>query len=615
MDPAPFTTGGETPRTEKRMKRTPLLARWLAREWRFRMLRIRHGGHLVMLLLAVLIGVLGGVSAIIFREAIHLVQRLGWGMVEPGLEALQAMPVWHILLLPALGGLVVGLITTFWVSEAKGHGVPEVMKAVALSGGRIRGRVAVAKTMASAVTIGTGGSCGREGPIIQIGAAIGSRIGQLLGMNAQRLRTLVGCGAAAGIAATFNAPVAGALFSVEVILGEFGIAQFSPIVISSVLATVVARSWYGGAASFQPPACNFGGGWELLPYALLGLACGLVSVLYIRMGDWTERFFEGEFGKKAGFSTPWLRPAIGGLMVGAIALLLPHVMGDGHWVSEDAFHGRYSVILLTALVLAKILATSITLGSGGSGGVFSPAICIGALLGALVGNVVEPTLGEHFGGVAAWSLVGMGGLIAGSMLAPITAGLMVFEITNNYEIILPVLLVSIISTTLVMAMTGNLSIYTLKLARGGVQLFRGSTPDILRGRFVRDHMREDFETVPPDERAVVAMGRLLSSDASQFYVVGRRNGFVGVMTLDDVRKILLTTPGLQEVLLAEEVARQDVPAVYGEEDLSSVLEKFTRSRLAELPVVEGMSHPRLVGVLAYSDVMEAYRLASLRSAE
>jgi CIC family chloride channel protein len=594
--------------------RPSFFRQWLAPEWRRLVARTRDGEYLFMLTLAILIGVLCGGAAILFGEAIRLVQRLGWGAAPPDLALFALLPRWHILLLPALGGLLVGLVTTFVVHEAKGHGVPDVIRAVAREGGRIRGRVAVAKTVTSALTIGTGGSCGREGPIIQIGAAIGSRVGQILRMSPQSLRTLVACGASAGIAATFNAPIAGALFSVEVILGEFALAQFSPVIISSVLATLLSRAWNGPAAAFAPPPCRLASPWELLPYALLGIACGLVSILYIRVGDWTERFFDGQFRFFPFRAPAWLRPAIGGLLVGAVALALPHVMGDGHALTADAFHARFPVGLLAALLLAKLLATSCTLGSGGSGGVFSPAICIGALLGALAGTLAGPALGPRFGGIAAWSLAGMGGLVAGSMLAPITAIIIVFEITGNYAIVLPVMLVCTLSTVLVMLHTRNLSIYTLKLARSGIRLFHGTDPDLLKGVLVRDRLRTRCETASPSEPAAAVVQRLLAADALQFYLVAPSGSFEGVVTLADARRLLLSSPAMREILLAEDVARHDVPLLYPAEDLASVLEKFAASGLDELPVVEGMTHPRLVGVLSRSDLLSAYRAAALRPA-
>ncbi len=578
------------------------LARWARQVVLAWLARARGGEYIFLLSIAAVIGLLGGASAIVFDWTIQLFQHGFWSTSDPGVEWLREAPRWRILLAPAAGGLLVGLITTFLVAEAKGHGVPEVIKAVALKGGRIRGRVAVAKTVASAITIGSGGSAGREGPIIQIGAAIGSRIGQAIGMSKRSLRTLVGCGAAAGIAATFNAPVAGALFAGEVILGEVGLAQFSPIMISSVVATVVARAWRGNVPVFSAPACSFASAWELIPYVVLGLLCGLVSLAYIHLGSVTERFFEArKHWPKA------IRPAIGGLMVGAIALVLPQVMGDGHHLANAAFSRTAPVLLLLALMIAKMVATSITLGSGGSGGVFSPAITIGALLGAAVGTVSAPWLSGHFGGIAAYSLVGMGGLIAGSMLAPITAILMVFEVTNNYDIILPVMITATLSTVMVMMTNNNLSIYTLKLARDGVKILRGGSPDLLRNRYVRDYMRLPLETLRPDEMANQFIPRLLASPSSHFYVTDCNDQLLGMITLADARRALLSSPGLLDVLMAEDMMHHQPPVALPSDTLSSTLVKFSTARLQEMPVVRSATDRRLIGTLAYPDVLSVYQ--------
>ena len=575
---------------------------WLRRLGASWIEQARGGEYLFLLLTAALIGVLGGLGSIVFNQAIHLVQRTFWSTAEPPFALLRQMPAWKLLLAPAAGGLLVGLITSYFAPEAKGHGVPHVIKAVALSGARIRGRVALAKIFASAITIGTGGSAGREGPVIQIGAAIGSRLGQAMGMPTRRLRTLVACGAAAGIAGTFNAPVAGALFSVEVILGEFGAAQFSPIVISSVLATVVTRAWRGDAAIFSPPACTFASAWELIPYLLLAVLCGLVSFVYIRSISFAESLFD------RGQRLPrWLQPAVGGLVLGALALAYPQVMGGGQELCNEAFASHLPALLLLALAFAKLLATGFTLGSGGSGGVFSPALALGALLGAFVGTLTEPVLGSRFGGVAAYSLVGMGGVISGSMLAPITAILMIFEITSNYAIILPVMMVAILSTVLSSRLTGHLSIYTFKLARDGIRLFRGRSPDLLQARRVADHLRPRFETTRPSEPARVLVDRVLSSPNAQFYVVDDSEVLLGAITLADARRILLSPPALLGVLLAEDVMRRNIPHVYPTDSLSDALAKFASTHLPELPVLRSPADHRLLGTLAYPDVLNAYQ--------
>ncbi len=584
------------------------LARWARRVGRSWVERARGGEYLFLLFVAAFIGLLGGLGAIAFSQAIHFFQHGFWGFVEPRLSDLQAIPAWKLLLVPAGGGLLVGLITTFFAPEAKGHGVPQVIKAVALKGAIIRGRVAIAKTIASAITIGSGGSAGREGPVIQIGAAIGSRLGQAMGMPKRSLRTLVACGAAAGIAGTFNAPIAGALFSVEVILGEFGAGQFSPIVISSVVATVVTRAWRGDATVFTPPACTFASAWELIPYVMLGLLCGLASFAYIRGISLAEEVFDRQ--KKI---PPWLRPAIGGLLIGALAMAVSQVMGDGQQLANAAFAGTLPALVLIGLAFAKMLATGFTLGSGGSGGVFSPALSIGALLGAGVGTLAAPLLGGHFGGIAAYSVVGMGGLIAGAMLAPITSILMIFEITSNYALILPIMIVAIVSTSLVMKLTGNLSIYTYKLARQGIHLFRGRSPDLLQSHRVGDHMRARVETIRPEESATALINRLLTSDAAQFYVVDSRNSLLGAITLGDARRILLSSRNLVDVMLAEDVMRYHIPVVLAGETLSSALAKFAPAHLQELPVVRSPEDRRILGTLDYSDVLAAYQDEVLKS--
>ena len=266
----------------------PASRRRLWRAWLFRGLRAwtqpgRDGENIGMLVLAAVVGVLAGGAAVLFGMAIHGVQILSFRAAEPTESLLRTLPWWQILFVPAAGGLAVGLLTTYAVGEARGHGVPEVMKSLALLAGRIRGRVAAAKLVASALTIGTGGSCGREGPVIQIGAAIGSKAGQVLRLGPRQLRTLVGCGAAAGIAATFNAPIAGAVFACEVLLGGFGLTLFGPIVISSVVATMTMRFFNGPAPVFRPPPCGVVSPEELAAYVLLGLAAGLVSWAYIRL--------------------------------------------------------------------------------------------------------------------------------------------------------------------------------------------------------------------------------------------------------------------------------------------------------------------------------------------
>ena len=319
----------------------------------------RQTEQIYMVLVAVVIGLLGGLCAVGFREFIQIVNRIAWHEGPYSLGHIAGLPWWWKVLAPAVGGLIVGFIIYFFAREAKGHGVPEVMEAVALRGGRIRPRVVIAKLLASGISIGSGGSVGREGPIVQIGSALGSTIGQWLKVDERRLRTLVGCGAAAGIAGTFNAPVAGALFAVEIILGDFGVAQFSPIVISSVAATVVSQHFLGDFPAFEVPAYSLVHASELFAYAALGILAALVALAFIRVLYGMEDVFD----RIRVFSPA--KTLVGGALIGFIGIGLPHVFGVGYEAINEALNGNLMWQFMLLLVVAKIIAVAITIGSGG----------------------------------------------------------------------------------------------------------------------------------------------------------------------------------------------------------------------------------------------------------
>ena len=321
--------------------------------------RIQGSSAIFMMLVAALIGVGGGFGAVGFRYLIGLVQWAAFGSWEYSLKVASSTPWYILIFLPAIGLLVIHPFVNRLAREAKGHGVPEVMEAVAMRGGMIRPRLVVVKTLASAICIGTGGSVGREGPIAQIGSAFGSMVGQILRVPAARLRTLVGCGAAAGIAGTFNAPIAGALFAVEVILGDFGVPQFSPIVISSVVSTIISRHFLGDTPAFIMPAYHLVSAYELLPYGILGLIAAGVGVGFSTLLYKMEDIFED---LKV---TAMVKPLIGGMIIGSIALGFPHILGVGYETIDLALAGDMSWYLLLTLIFVKLAATSVTLGSGG----------------------------------------------------------------------------------------------------------------------------------------------------------------------------------------------------------------------------------------------------------
>jgi len=327
--------------------------------------------HSFILVIAVLIGLIGGYGAVLIQFIIKEFHILLW-RGDLGLDTILHTAWYWRIIIPTIGGIVVGLVIRFWSSEAKGHGVPEVMEAIALRNGIIRARVVFAKLFASAFYIASGGSVGREGPVIQIGSAVGSTIGQFLKVNPKRMRVFVACGAASGIAAAFNAPVAGALFAVEIILGDFAVAQFSPIVISSVAATVVSRHYLGDFPAFEVPSYNLVSPLEMINYVILGVLAGLVALSFIKVLYASEDFFD----KKKW--PDYVKGGLGGLLIGLIGLNFPQIFGVGYDTMDAAIGGNLIWQMALALIFIKIIATSISLGSGGSGGIFAPSLFFGS---------------------------------------------------------------------------------------------------------------------------------------------------------------------------------------------------------------------------------------------
>ncbi|MBU2468764.1 MAG: chloride channel protein, partial [Proteobacteria bacterium] len=415
----------------------------------------------VLIILGVVVGVLGGYGAVGFRLLINFLRTLAYGGDGDFLAVLAGLPWWWLLLIPAAGGLVVGPMIYFLAREAKGHGVPEVMEAVTLHGGLIRKRVVIVKSLASAISIAVGGSVGREGPIVQIGSAIGSAVGQVLRVSAGRMRILVGCGAAAGIAATFNAPVAGMMFAMEIILGDFAVATFSPIVISAVMATAISRFYLGDFPAFVVPAYQLVSAWELLLYAGLGLAAGAVGAAFSAVLYKTEDLVDA-------IRIPeYLKTPLAGLALGAMGLGFPWVLGVGYEGIELALHHQLAWWLMLIIVAAKILATSLTIAGGMSGGIFAPSLVIGAMLGGAMGGLAHELWPGLTAGPGAYAIVGMAAVVAGATHGPITAFLILFEMTGGYQIILP-LMIGCTLATLVAQQINRESIYTRKLIRRGV---------------------------------------------------------------------------------------------------------------------------------------------------
>ncbi len=551
--------------------------------------------HSFMVVMAAAVGCLGGVGAVLFRRLIEAVQTWSWGGAPVPLDLIRSHPGWYVVLVPALGGLIVGPLVHCFAREAKGHGVPEVMEAVAMRSGVIRPRLVVVKSLASAVSIGTGGSVGREGPIVQIGSALGSALGQLFRLSGSRLRTLVGCGAAAGVAATFNAPIAGPLFAAEVILGEFAVTQFTPIVISSVIATVISRHYLGDIPAFVVPEYSLTSPWELGVYAVLGIVAALVGLAFVRILYAAEDVAD---------RTPipgWFLPVVGGVLVGAIGLAYPHVLGVGYEAIEQALVGDLSMTMLAALLVFKIVATSVTIGSGGSGGVFAPSLFLGAMTGGAVGTVAHAWAPEVAANPGAYALVGMGAVVAATTHAPLTAILILFEMTSDYALIVPIMASCMLATLLATRLRRD-SIYTVKLLRRGVDLRRGRDLNVLRALKVADVMSAGAPTVSGDLTVGEVVALVSDHPHPCLYVVREDGALEGVIVIDELRTRLADL-GHVDSLEARDLARADASSLSPSQDLDTVTKIFAGRNREELPVVDG---GRFVGVVTRKHLLDAY---------
>ncbi|HEV8718847.1 MAG TPA: chloride channel protein [Candidatus Binatia bacterium] len=542
-----------------------------------------------------------GGGAIVFAELIKLAQWLAIGSTDLPLYVLPHLPWYHVLLIPAVGGLLVAPFVFLTSHDARGHGVPEVIESISFKGGKIRAEVAVIKSLASAITIGTGGSVGREGPIVQIGAALGSALGQLLRVPTTRLPTLAGCGVAGGIAAVFNAPIAGAFFALEVIMGNFAMPAFGPVMLSSVVATVVSRAYFGDHPAFVVPGYTLVSAWELPLYLLLGIACGVGGLVFMFVLD----TFEEQFAKLPIHNL--LKPAVGGLILGAIILFVPNVYGIGYATMNAILRSGIPWPWLLLLLPVKMAATSLTLASGGSGGLFLPMLYLGSVTGGLFGFCAGVVFPSFTGPSGVYALVGMGAFLAGAVHCPITAFLLLFEITGDYRIILP-LMVSCSVSTLVAKLWREESIYTLQLLRRGIDV-RQREANLMQVFTVGHVMRREAPTLRETASFAEVVQHFLTSNMSVCFVVNHDRQLLGEISIHDVKE-LLQDDTLGPLVIAKDLAQPPNVTTSPDETLARCLDKFTLSDQEYLPVVSPTLE--LYGSISHRDVLDLYNREILR---
>lgn len=593
-----------------------------------------------LIALGAIIGTITAFGAIGFKTALD-------HTAETTFEFVGHLPLWLLPLAPIAGALVTAVLIHFFAPEAKGHGVPEVIDAVYRRGGKIRKRVAVIKALASITTIGSGGSAGAEGPIVQIGSAIGSGIAGFLRIDRDQVPTLLGCGAAAGIASVFNAPIAGVFFCLEILLRDFSLKTFTPIVVASVISTATTQAWFGEnkaifAVTGELSEYQFTYA-ELPSYLLLGLVCGAVAVGFIRM------LYASEDLADRVKLHPIAKPMLGALLLGVLGIgyllfartqgveaQIPNFFGNGYetieallepstfgfgsaseaGLSSPLMPGEIvstSLLMLALLLICKILATCLTLGSGGSGGVFAPSLFLGAAAGALFGELLSLAgLLPDGGSPAAYALVGMAAVVAGTTHAPLTAILILFELTRDVYVLLPIMLAAVLSTVVAQLIMHD-SIYSLKLTRRGLSF--GTRADLT---MLRRLTARDIQAIPHVEvRPADPVSRLFELRdiyrIVDFVVIDSDNQYVGLVTAQDLRMVLIEREAIPYLLVAE-LVRSDLPTIEPDEPLDSVLRKFSDTDVSSLamvgpPVGKPHGNAMVYGLITRGRLMRRYQQA------
>ena len=489
-------------------------------------------------------------AAILFRLGVEAVTLLFYNATEANIYSVAAqMPWWQILLLPTLGGAVVGFLLKFLVTEERAHSVADVIEARALKGGRMDIGEGLRSAAITATSLGVGASAGREGPVVHLGATLGAYLSQRMGYSPRLNRILLGCGVAAAISASFNAPLAGVVFALEVILGHYALRAFAPIVISSVTAAVISRIHLGDFPAFIVPPHEFGSYWQMPAFAMLGIVAAGIAIIFMRTAIWTEDRAEA-------LPLPlWSRPIIGGFLVGLVAIFFPQVLGVGYEATDSALREGFGFYLLVALVAAKIVATAITLASRFGGGVFSPSLYLGAMTGGAFGILVAAIIPAGIATEGVYAMIGMGAVAAAVLGAPISTVLIVFELTGDYEIMIALMVAVSISTLVTQSLIGH-SYFQWQLERRGFDQRSGAPVALLKTIRVRDFMD------PPPH-----------GDGSP----------------------------------------PDGPVLYPDATLERALDLMETRHLHEIPVWTADDEPKLVGLVTREAALKAYNSALIES--
>ncbi|MBL6927793.1 MAG: chloride channel protein [Rhodospirillales bacterium] len=564
--------------------------------------RVLRNDQLILAVLAVFVGACSGGAIILFREGISQVQSVFYGTGSERLyEHAASLPWWWILLAPTVGGVLVGLTIHFLMRRKRPSTVADVIAATAMQSGRMSLRRGLKTAIVDCLSIGVGASVGREGPAVHLGASLGGYLAKVLHLTRSLSRTLMGCGVAAAVAASFNAPIAGALFANEVIIGHYGLSAFAPIVISSVVGTMVSHAYFGDFPAFiitQHAGVSF---VEMPAFAILGLLAA-ASAIGVMNGVTAAAKVSAKLPGPV-----WLRPGVGGFLVGGIAIFIPHVLGLGYGVTDDALKEALPWAILLAAFVGKLVATTISIGFGFGGGIFSAALCIGAMLGGVYGVAVTSVFPAISSGADVYTVVGMGAVAAAVLGAPISTTLIIFEMTGDYGLTVAVMIAVVLSSIVTKQVTGH-NFFTWQLAKRGLDLRAGFETTLLRDLRVRDVMASACARVGPEVRLPEIRKLLPNAPGGRIFVVDEDDGLVGTITLSDLADFAFDG-GVDDLVMANDIARRHPPVLAITDDLEHALQMFGEWGEEHVAVVDSADSLVFHGCVHEKDVIAAYNRA------
>ncbi|MCK6467146.1 MAG: chloride channel protein [Candidatus Brocadia sinica] len=600
------------------------IIRWLNRQ--------QFSESVALAVIAILVGLTSGIGVWLFKQLFNVIYRYAFEGIDTPMglfhrkeialrffhdlanwagfdkigTALGSIGNWMIFFIPVIGGLAVGLISHFFIGKERYVGIAGIMESVALGGGRLPYRKIPTKTVAAALSIGSGASVGPADPSVQIGAYVGSMFGQLLRLSDERIRALVASGVAGGIAAAFNAPITGIFFALEIIIGELSVNAFGVVTLASVISSVFTQAVSGPQPAFYIPAYAFNSVWELPLYFGLGVLSGLSAAFYIRLHHFTRGIFDT-------WNAPrWFKPAVAGLAVGLVGMHLPQVFGIGYATIENILDGKpMTVTLLLSLALSRLVLTPICISSGFQGGVFAPALFSGATLGGAYGLVARQVFPSLNISPPAFAMVGMAAVLAGTIHAPITSFILLFEMTHDYRIILPLIAAVNVSLFLSWHLQHD-SVYTLGLARKGIRLQRGRDVDVLETITVNEVMETEIVTLRESDSLTVATDLLTQRRQHGLPVLNNAGELTGIITVQDIDRAQDDDCG--RVCIVGEICTRELLLAYSDETIGAALRRIGVRDVGQLPVVARKNPRHLVGLLRNTDIARAYDLAVTRRA-